>query len=167
MAVNGKNKGNGQERKLSNLLSARFASLTGITQAFRRNPDSGSFFGASNQKRKDTHDLTHAHFGDIICPDNFKFAIESKFYKTAPSFVSIVKGKITQWDEWLAQASQDATNSKKAMMLIVKYNGTPEICFFDEKIVGIPLLFVYNEDKYVYRLSDVLTLADSMFFTLV
>jgi hypothetical protein len=52
-------------------------------------------------------------------------------------------------------------------MLIVKYNGTPEICFFDEKIVGIPLLFVYNEDKYVYRLSDVLTLADSMFFTLV
>ena len=50
MAVNGKAKGNSYERKIANLLSARFKDYTGIDQSFRRNPDSGSYFGGQNQK---------------------------------------------------------------------------------------------------------------------
>jgi hypothetical protein len=163
MAVNGKSKGNSQERKLANLFSKRFEYVTGIPQAFRRNPDSGSFWGATNQKRIETHDVAHAHFGDLICPDNFKFSIESKFYKSGPTFSAIIKGKITQWDNWIAQAKQDAINSKKEMMLIIKYNGVDEIVFLSAPVLSLNLILPYK-DVYGYLLEDVLALPDNIFF---
>jgi hypothetical protein len=160
--VNGKNKGSSFERKIANLLSERFEPITGIKSSFRRNPDSGSFFGGTNKKRTVTHDLSHANFGDIICPENFKFSVECKHYKTGPSFAAIVKGKITQWDTWIAQASQDAESSQRSMMLIIKYNGVDEIVI-TEKQLDLESKILYN--KFVgYRLADVLLLPDEDFF---
>ena len=166
MPVNGKQKGNGQERKLANLLSKRFESVTGIAQGFRRNPDSGSFWGATNQKRKETHDTTHAHFGDLICPDNFKFSIESKFYKSGPTFAALLKGKVTQWDDWLKQAAQDAVNSQKEMMLIIKYNGADELAFVSKPVLDLQMILPYKA-VYGYKLQDLLTLSNSYFFIMV
>ena len=164
MAVNGKNKGNSFERKMANLLSARFKEVTGIDQAFRRNPDSGSFFGASNQRRTETHDLDHANFGDLLCPKNFNFSVECKHYKSGPSFAALVKGNITQWDKWLGQASQDAKNSKKEMMLIVKYNGVEEIVFLDSELDGVIQPSMIYQTYFIYKLTDILTLGDKFFF---
>ena len=163
MAVNGKSKGAAFERKIANLLSAHFEPVTGIAQSFRRNADSGSFFGGSNQKRISTHDLDHANFGDLICPKNFAFSIECKFYKSGPTFASIVKGKVPQWDEWIKQAKQDAHNSGKSMMLIIKYNGIDEVVFVEAEMVGLPLVLPYK-NVYSYRLHDILTLAPDNFF---
>lgn len=163
MAVNGKNKGNTFERKIANLLSARFEPVTGIKQGFRRNPDSGSFFGATNQFRKQTHDLTHAHFGDLICPDNFKFSVECKHYKSGPTFAAIVKGKVAEWDKWMLQAKQDAENSKKDVILIIKYNGTDELVFVEQQVTGITLIITYN-NMYGYRLDDYIKLSNNHFF---
>jgi hypothetical protein len=163
MPVNGKSKGSTFERKIANLLSARFESVTGIKQAFRRNPDSGSFFGASNQRRKETHDLDHANFGDLICPKNFTFSVECKHYKSGPTFSAIVKGKIAQWDDWMAQAKQDAINSKKEMMLIIKYNGVDELIFVSKPVTGSTLIITYK-DCYGYRLDEYLKLQNSHFF---
>jgi hypothetical protein len=163
MPVNGKSKGSSFERKIANLLSARFEPVTGIKQGFRRNADSGSYFGGTNQKRVATHDLDHANFGDLICPKNFEFSIECKFYKTGPSFSSIVKGKITQWDEWITQAKQDAKNSGKLMMLIIKYNGVDELVFVEAEMLGLTLVLPYN-NVYGYRLEEFLKLADDNFF---
>lgn len=163
MPANGKQKGNSQERKLANLLSARFESVTGIPNSFRRNPDSGSFWGASNQKRVKTHDVSHAHFGDLICPDNFKFSVESKFYKSGPTFSALVKGTVKQWDNWIKQAQQDASNSNKEMMLVVKYNNTDEIVFLSKPIENLRLVLRYRE-VYGYRLDDFLKLDNSIFF---
>lgn len=126
MAVNSKNKGNTFERKISNLLSARFADHLGLESGFRRNIDSGSFFGASNQKRIETHLTEGACFGDIMTPESFKFAIECKHYKTAPSYAAMVKGEYKQLDEWIGQARQDAENASKAMLVIMKFNNVPE-----------------------------------------
>jgi hypothetical protein len=164
MAVNGKNKGNSFERKIANLLSTRFKEVTGIDQA-RRNPDSGSFFGASNQRRTETHDLDHANFGDLLCPKNFNFSVECKHYKTGPTFSALVKGNITQWDKWLGQASQDAKNSKKEMMLIVKYNGVDEIVFLDAELDGAISPSMIYQTYFIYKLSDILTLGDKFFFS--
>ena len=163
MAVNGKSKGSGFERKIANLLSARFEPVTGIKQSFRRNADSGSYFGGTNQRRVSTHDLDHANFGDLICPKNFEFSVECKFYKTGPTFASIVKGKIPQWDEWIKQAKQDAHNSKKLMMLIIKYNGVDELVLVEAEMVGLPLVLPYKS-VYSYRLDDFLKLSDDHFF---
>lgn len=163
MAVNGKNKGSTFERKIANLLSERFEVVTGIKQGFRRNPDSGSFFGGSNKKRTETHDLESANFGDLICPKNFKFSVECKHYKTAPSFASLVKGKVTQWDGWISQAQQDATESHKAMLLIVKYNGVDEVAFLSQPMLDLQLILPYG-NVFGYRLDDLLKLNNNIFF---
>jgi len=163
MPVNGKSKGSTFERKIANLLSARFEPITGIPQGFRRNPDSGSFFGGTNKKRTETHDLGHANFGDLICPEAFKFSVECKFYKSGPTFASIVKGQVTQWDDWIKQASQDAQSSGKDMMLIIKYNSIEEIVFLSQPVVTLELILPYK-DVYGYRLADVLTMDNKNFF---
>lgn len=163
MAVNGKNKGNTFERKIANLLSERFESATGVKQGFRRNPDSGSFFGGSNKRRTETHDLDSANFGDLICPKAFKYSVECKHYKTGPSFASVVKGKVTQWDGWIEQAKQDASESGKDMMLIVKYNGVDEVVFLSAPMLDLQLVLPYA-DVFGYRLDDFLKLNDTTFF---
>lgn len=163
MPVNGKSKGSTFERKIANLLSARFEPVTGIKQAFRRNTDSGSYFGGTNQKRVATHDLDHANFGDLICPNNFKYSVECKFYKSGPTFASIVKGKVTQWDEWIVQATQDASNSQKEMMLIIKYNGVDELVFVNHPVHTLTLVIPYKH-VFGYRLDDYIQQSNDKFF---
>lgn len=158
-----KSKGNTFERKISKLLSDRFSKYTGIEQAFRRNIDSGSFFGGSNQRRTATHNLETACFGDIICPSDFRYSIECKHYKTPPSFKMVIQENIKQWDTWLEQAKQDSANSDKEMLVIVKYNGIDEIVITDLEVPLKPL-YVYKGYK-VYLLETYLTLENSYFFT--
>jgi hypothetical protein len=129
MAVNSKNKGNTFERKIANILSDRFKEHTGIAKSFRRDVTSGSFFGATNQKRLETHDAETATFGDIMAPATFKFSIECKHYKDAPSFLSILKQDNKTLDKWLGQAEQDADNAGKQALVIAKFNNVPEMAF--------------------------------------
>ena len=163
--VNGKSKGNTFERKIANLLSDRFKIATGLDQAFRRNPDSGAFMGGKNQIRAKTHDLEKATFGDIICPNNFNFSIECKHYKTSPTFKSIVDGKVKQWDDWLSQAEQDATNCGKDVMLIVKYNNVDEVVFVKNLPVDVESILTYNDYKLT-TIDKILLLEDRLFFSL-
>src|SRR5882762_9729071 len=113
MTVNSKSKGSNWERRVSNIFSERFEKHTGIKNSFRRNIDSGSFFGSSNKHRIETYDTTHATFGDIIVPDKFLFSIEAKAYKLPFTVSSLIKQKISEIDLWIAQATQDSINSKK------------------------------------------------------
>lgn len=160
--VNGKQKGNSFERKIANTFSEKFQSILGIEKGFRRNPDSGSFFGGKNESRTDTYGTEFAIFGDLICPKSFLYSIECKHYKTAPSFQSLVNADIKQWDQWILQAEQDSQKSNKKMLLIVKYNSVDEIVFVNDPEI-IPLCFTYK-DKFIYKLSDFMTLNDSKFF---
>jgi hypothetical protein len=160
--VNGKNKGNTFERKVANLLSDRFKEHLGIEKGWRRNPDSGSFFGGQNQNRTETYGTEFAVFGDLICPKAFAYSIECKHYKTAPTFQSITNGEVKQWDGWIAQAEQDAKKADKKMLMIVKYNNVDELVFVDEP-QALPLRLTYR-GKYVYKLSDFLGLDTASFF---
>ena len=163
--VNGKSKGNGFERKIANLLSARFAQHLGIEQGFRRNPDSGSYFGGSNTQRTQTHSLDYAIFGDLICPRTFNFSIECKHYKSAPSFQSVLDHDVKQWDTWLTQAQQDADNSGKKLALIIKYNNVSELVFTNNPLHGsLTPRLTYKQKYYVYTLKELLTLDDTHFF---
>lgn len=162
--VNGKNKGNTFERKIANLLSNRFAEHTGLESAFRRNPDSGSFFGGQNQSRTETYDTEYAVFGDLICPRTFDFSIECKNYKTPPSFSSIIKQDCKQIDQWINQASQDALNAKKRMALIIKYNNVSEIVVLPELFGTLKPIINYKE-YYIVSLDDFLDQTNDNFFT--
>lgn len=163
MAVNGKQKGNRFERDVANTLSDRFKSHTGIDQAFRRNPDSGSFFGGKNLARAETHDTEWAIYGDLICPRKFKFAVECKNYKTAPILNAILTEKVSDWDSWIAQAKQDATASGKEMLLIIKYNRTSVLAFTNPNVVPLQPIFYYKGTE-AFEFNRILELEDSFFF---
>ena len=132
--MNSKNKGKTFERKIANLLSLRFETRTGIKKSFRRNADSGSFWGGKNQARLETHDTEKATLGDVTCPVDFIYNIECKHYKSAPLFKNLMLQECKEWDGWIAQAQQDAQNSGKRMLLIIKYNNVDEIVITESPV---------------------------------
>lgn len=164
MSINSKAKGNVFERKVSKILSTRFAEYTGVEFAFRRDVTSGSFFGASNQKRLQTHDTETATFGDLLAPATFRFSIECKHYKDAPSFVSILKQDNKTLDKWLGQATQDATNAGKEALVIAKFNNVPEMAFINRDIWTRQAPMTYRGYAIV-MLDEFLSEADEYFFT--
>ena len=159
---NSKDKGSNFERKIANTLSKKFESYLGIKTSFRRNPDSGSFFGGTNQQRTQSYSLDYAIFGDLICPKNFKYSIECKHYKSPPTFNSIINQDVPQWDKWLKQAAQDATNSNKISVLITKYNNVDEVVFLDTALPDI--YHIKYKNYHIHLLSDWLKLSDEQFF---
>jgi hypothetical protein len=161
--MNSKNKGNTFERKIAKMLSERFAEHTGIEQAFRRNIDSGSFFGGSNQARTKTHDLEKASFGDIIAPSDFVFNIECKHYKTPPTFVSILKQECGTLDKWIAQAETDSKSSGKRALIIAKFNNVPEMAILGDA-GDVPNHSMKYKDYVIVSLEELLKKGDSFFF---
>ena len=157
---NPKNKGNTFERKIANLLSERFKEWTGLDKSFRRNADSGSYFGGINESRLRTHGTEKANLGDIICPDDFQFTIECKHYKTPPGINALLSQSITEWDNWIAQAQQDSKNSGKNFLLIIRYNRVNEFV--------ITNLEINTNIKYkgfsILQLSELLNNSDQVFF---
>ena len=164
MAVNGKQKGNKFERDIANKFSARFADYTGIEKSFRRNPDSGSFFGGTNIGRKEVYDTDWAVYGDLICPRNFNFSVECKHYKKAPPLTAILKQKVSDWDDWIAQAKQDAEASDKEMLIIIKYNNTETLTMTMPGVTTL-LPMINYQGVEIQRLEHVINLKDSLFFT--
>lgn len=162
MAVNSKQKGSSNERAIAIRLSKRFEEYTGLSNSFRRNIDSGAFFGRTNQKRLETYDTSKATLGDIICPDNFKFSLECKFYKEPPHINSLITQYCKQWDEWIEQASQDSKNSNKEMAVIIKYNRVSEFVIIENKIDGI--CNIPYKTFFVVTLDDWLNQKESYFF---
>lgn len=162
--VNGKKKGNVFERKIANMFSDRFADYTGIEKPFRRNPDSGSFFGGTNISRTEIYDTDWAVYGDLICPRNFNFSVECKHYKTAPTISSILKQEVKQWDKWIAQAKQDAEVSEKDMLIIIRYNNTEILTMTNPGVTTLLPILNYGPVE-IQTLENVLNLKDSFFFT--
>ena len=161
--INSKNKGSAFERKIANLLSEKFMERTGVKTSFRRNIDSGSYFGGKNQSRVETHDLSKAVFGDLVAPDGFRFSIECKHYKEPPSFAMLVKQDWKVLDKWLDQARQDSVNSGKDFAIIIKYNNVDEIVVLPALFGDLKALINYK-DYVIVSLSDFMTQADDHFF---
>lgn len=159
-----KNKGNTFERKTANLLSEHFAPFTGIEKSFRRNPDSGSFFGGGNKGRADTHDTEKATFGDIITPSNFRFTVECKHYKTPPSMSSLIKQEYALFDKWIEQAENDAQKGGTESLIIIKFNNVPEFCVLSNKFTHLKNFGVYKEYILV-ALEELLKEPNDFFFT--
>jgi hypothetical protein len=164
--INSKNKGNTFERKIANVLSKRFSEITNIPNSFRRNPDSGSMFGGRNKIKVTTHDLDKACFGDIIGPANFRYNVECKHYRQAPSFASLlIDETVRDWDVWIAQATQDCLNSGGQLAIIVKYNNTKEIVILAVLPANVPCILTYK-GHFVVPLERFLACPDAQFFRL-
>ena len=161
--MNSKEKGNNFERKTAKMLSDRFAEKTGITSAFKRNIDSGSFMGGNNQNRTTTHDMDKAEFGDIIAPRSFIYTIECKHYKSAPSFSQIMSQSCATLDEWIAKAEQDSKNASKKMSVIMKFNNVKEAVLLKQLFGDLASIMRYKE-YHIVPLVDFLRQNDTYFF---
>lgn len=162
MAINSKQKGNTFERKIAKRLSERFIETTGIENSFRRNIDSGSFFGGKNKVRTESYDMGKATLGDLVCPDWFKFTVECKHYKDPPSFNSILKQDNKKLDEWLGQARQDSEGSGKSPLVIAKFNNVPEMAFVEQDLWGDGAPITYK-GFVIVLLDDLLGRGDEFF----
>jgi hypothetical protein len=163
--TNSKQKGNTYERWVAAQMSERFTEYLGVPQGFRRNGDSGAYFGGSNAGRTKTHDLDFATFGDLICPRNFNWVVECKFYKSPPSMAQIIKGKIPQWDGWIEQCREDAHKAHKSPLLVVRYNRTPDMVITSHgSLISIPCIMRYGS-RSIYSFEDFLSLPNDVFFS--
>jgi hypothetical protein len=155
--ANSKQKGNSFERVVANLLSERFAQFLGVEKGFRRNADSGSYFGGKNQQRISTHDVSHQNFGDILCPKNFKYSIECKHYKTPVSLNSILCQNSKQINDWIKQAETDAQNASKLPMLVIKYDNTEPMLLIKENLREHNIKY---QEYFVYVFKQILNQND-------
>ena len=115
--MNSNKKGKSWELEASHLLQQYFGGT------FNRVPRSGAMFGGKNIKyakgqRKDVKEIMS---GDIICPTNFPFSVETKSYSSF-DFSKLYQGKSKMLDEWIEQADSDAVLSGKEMLILMKFN---------------------------------------------
>lgn len=154
--INSKNKGNTAERELCKILEERF-----IEHKFKRVPNSGAIFGASNRDQAEGMEdiIVNTFVGDIITPTNFKYSIESKFYKEI-SFWDLFN-ESSSLHQWFKQSEEDAEFSNRKPMIVAKFNHKKRICFVKEKRKG----YVFEHmGWYCYWLEDFLKLKDNVFF---
>jgi hypothetical protein len=140
-------KGASFEREVAKTFSERFRDYLGVEKGFLRNTTSGAVFGGKNAHRLDKVVEERQDSGDILTPPGFRFSIECKNYRNAPTFGSLFKG-YAQWDKWLKQAKI----TKKEPILIVKYNGCEEVVFYRPDDIG-EVEVAFNRDDPNFKLS--------------
>ena len=177
MGVNGKAKGNSFERQVANIFSERFSSLFGVDKPFRRNVDSGSFYGNKNSFRMVDSVSEHIRVSDILSPDSFRFVLECKSYKDAPSLFNVISSGSDLIDSWLSQVVSDVSNLNAhtgrsyVPALVMKWNRTPIFVMcpmdvfepMDLFLSHFVYRFILNELWVGITLDDFLELDDSRF----
>lgn len=161
-SINSKQKGNSFERNIAKLLTERFG------KEFRRTVSSGAYTGGLNVKNAEflTESQLLVFVSDIRTPEDFKFSIECKSYKSI-DFYDLFN-KSSNLYSWYKQSETDAKLLKRNPLLIVKTNNHKPIVFV--KISDAPQpdklapVFIH-EGRCVYWLEDLLTLSESYFFS--
>jgi hypothetical protein len=142
--ANSKKKGNRGENQLVHILCEHFGE-----GEFKRTPSSGAYTGGLNRETAVNlpweAKITLA--SDIICPANFNFIIEHKFYESM-NFWDLLSDK-SNWNEWIEQAEGDAKFVNKIPLLVIKYNR-------HQRIALVPYTYIIS---YASRYTDAIPLA--------
>ena len=122
MAVNSLQKGKRNERQLAKTLSAWWGG------EFHRTPSSGAFFTQHKQTQLDPVR------GDLVCPADFPFTVETKSYKVIDLYDLIRNGKKSEIYQWWEQACNE-TGPGKEPLVIFKENQKQYYCIADRDMV--------------------------------
>lgn len=153
--LNSKKKGSRIELEFAKILTKRF------DKEFKRTPQSGAWatVNKDSQIREDAKEILS---GDIICPPNFVFSIECKG-RAEFNFWNFLNEETNhlEIDDWIWQAEQDASVSKKMPLLLIKINRRKPFSLFPRSFYESNLLY----GKFsILRLDYLLALDDKMFF---
>jgi hypothetical protein len=117
--VNGKKKGNRTELELTKILTARF------NMPFSRSVGSGNRWSQADLPQH----ASEVFSGDLICPKNFKFVIESKGgYDSIDMSAVFVNGN-SELNGFLKQATADSNRCGRKPMMCWKKTRKPWLAF--------------------------------------
>ena len=166
-------KGKRVERELCKALNKRFAKLISENPSwgqFSRSIGSGNRWGQVSNLPKHAKDTFS---GDITCPENFKFTIESKGgYNDIDLNSAFDKGH-KELDTFLQQALDDSERSGRHPMLVWKKDRKPRLVFVERDVVESELTYkqiVASDYVLIYRdwvafnLDKLLGFDDKFFF---
>ena len=168
--IKSKNKGKRGELLIVKILNARFGKLLSEHNwgSFSRSVGSGNRWG---QKVILSPTAEQIYSGDLTCPDNFRFVIESKNgYNEVDIFPCVAGGKCKALDAFLEQVSEDAKRSGRIPLLVWHKNKKNSVAFIrkDELLsASLPLAFgprLYYGDWCGLPFEELLSVKDSFWF---
>lgn len=140
--INSSVKGKSKERSIVHILNDRFMGLLSQNPTwgqFSRSVGSGNRWGQVSNLPKHAKDT---FTGDLTCPTNFKWVIESKAGYNAIDLNSVYghikQTKNTQLDEFIKQVSSDAEKCGKKPLIVWKKDYKPRIAIV--RAEDLPLL---------------------------
>ena len=77
---------------------------------------------------------------------------------------AMLKQKVSEWDDWIEQARQDARASENAMLIIIRYNNTETFTITEPDFISSPAIILYK-DVEIHTLEMLMLEEDSFFFT--
>jgi len=164
--IKSKTKGKRVELELVHDLNRRFDTLLGKNSKwgkFSRTVGSGNRWG---QKVQLSQHATQTYSGDITCPENFRFVIESKGGYNDIDICSLFGKGNKELDSFLQQVTDDSERSGRDPMLIWKKDRKPRLVFLKTKELSkikVNCKLCYK-DWTAVSFDDVFGLKDEFFF---
>ena len=136
------------------------------------NPSHGKFsrsVGSGNRWGQNVHlsrTATNIYSGDIVCPDRFKFVLESKGGYNDIDLVSAFTGAQSELDGFLEQVTADSKRCGRKPLLLWKKDRKPRLAFLkpeDMPETKFGCLFKYG-DWIAVNYEELIKEEDSFFF---
>lgn len=160
----GKPKGKRGELEITKVFNDRFVTfLDAHPQGgkFSRSVGSGNRWGQGVALSKNAQ---NTFSGDITCPDNFKFVLESKIGYSHIDLLLFRENK--EIDKFIEQVSADSARCGREPMLLWRKDRKPRLVFLRESVLKDYKFSYYLKYKewIVVLLDDLLALKDDFFF---
>jgi hypothetical protein len=127
--INSKGKEKRSVNQLVHVLNKRFSKLLSPNPEwgkFSRSVGSGNRWGQRVGLSKSN---LQTYSGDLSCPENFKWVIESKAGYDNIDLCSAIDGGNAELDDWFKQVGKDAARSGRQPMVIWKKDYKPRVAF--------------------------------------
>lgn len=135
---------------------------------FSRTIGSGNRWGQNVYLSKNAMDNFS---GDLICPENFKFVLESKGgYNDIDLCSAFDKGQ-SELDSFLKQVSADSERTGRMPMLFWKKDRKPRLVFIKSKDIDHKLYVDFEymmkyRDWVIFNFKDLFLMEDKFFFNI-
>jgi hypothetical protein len=159
-------KGKRVELELVKSLNTRFQNI------LNKNPNFGKFsrsVGSGNRWAQNVHlsrTAVNIYSGDIVCPDNFNFVLESKGGYNDIDLCSAFEEGQSGLDDFLKQVTDDSMRCSRKPLLLWKKDRKPRLAFL--KTADLPNFdFEYSmkyRDWTIVNFQDLLKSPDDFFF---
>lgn len=163
-------KGKRVELDLVKNLNDRFSKI------LNDNPDWGKFsrtVGSGNRWGQNVHlskKAIDSYSGDIVCPDNFKFVLESKGGYNEIDLCSAFENGQSELDKFLKQVMDDSKRTSRMPILFWKKDRKPRLVFIRKEDISDVFytklnFYMIYKTWVIINYKDFITLDDQFFFS--